>query len=107
MSIDRKQFYTELESEFKDPAHSTEVNILAKECLLYGEEWLSLQKDTQTKSRRELRKDLKTYIVSKLDLKDPNKAYFVPSFIWMWLAGQVISWIVRYIIRRNTDGQGD
>jgi hypothetical protein len=107
MAIDRKQFYTDLELEFKDPSHSTEVNILAKECLKYGEEWLSLQKDTESKTRRELRKDLKTHIVSQVDLQDQSKAYYIPSFIWMFIAGQVISWVVRYLIRKYTNGQGD
>jgi hypothetical protein len=103
MKIDKKDVYTAVESKFPDPTYSAEINNLTSHCLKLSDEWLSIEENITSKSRRELRKDLKQYIMTKTNLRDSSKSYFIPSFIWVFLAGQIISWIVRYIIEKYTN----
>jgi hypothetical protein len=100
MKIDKKQLYDEVESKFSNPNYSTETSLLASECMKYAEEWLLQAGDFPFKTKRELRKDLKKYIMDRVDLQDTKRAYFIPSFIWIFLAGQIISYLVKLIIER-------
>lgn len=106
MKIDRKALYEAVEEKFPDPAHATEANNLARDCIKLSEGWLEQTKNTGRLTKRELRKDLKAHIMESVDLQDYKKAYFVPSFIWIFIAGQIISFIVRWIIDNYTKGRG-
>lgn len=107
MNIDRKSLYEEVESNFPDTNYSESVNLLARDCMNAAEEWLAENsKGSGSKTKRELRKDLKAYIASKVNPRDSTQAYFIPSFIWVFIAGQVISFIVRWIVNRYTRGRG-
>jgi len=35
-----------------------------------------------------------------VNLRDKDRSYFVPTFVWMWLAEMVISYIVKIIIEK-------
>jgi|LakMenE07Oct09ns_1017277.scaffolds.fasta_scaffold00938_6 hypothetical protein len=107
MKIDKKQIYDEVESKFSNPNYSTETSLLASECMKHAEEWLQQAGDFPFKNKRELRKDLKKYIMDRVDLQDAKRSYFIPSFIWIFLAGQIISYIVRLIVERYTEGAQD
>jgi hypothetical protein len=50
--------------------------------------------DTQRKARRMMAH----YVKAKLKLQDRHKGYFVPSFIWQWIAGKVIAYVIKLII---------
>ena len=107
MKIDKKQIYEEVEAKFGNPNYSTETSLLASECMKISEEWLLQAGDFPFKNKRELRKDLKKYIMDRVDLQDTKRAYFIPSFIWIFLAGQIISYIVRLIVERYAVGAQD
>lgn len=103
MKINKKDVYSAVEGKFPDPSYTTEINSLCSHCLKLSEEWFSIEEDITSKSRRELRKDLKQYIMMNTNLRDSSTSFFIPSFIWVFLAGQIISFIVRYIIEKYTN----
>ena len=103
---DRAFLYAEIEAKFPDPNFSESVNLLSRDCMVVAEEWLDQVKDTGRKSKMELRKDLKAYIYEKIDLKDDTKPYHYASFVWVFIAQMVISFIVRWIIEKYTSGRG-
>ena len=99
MNIDKKRFYAALEEEFENPSFDIQVNTLATECIKLAAEWEKSYKGPIRKFRaRELRKDLKIYINDRIDLEDQKKPYYFPAFVWIFIATQVINWIVRWII---------
>lgn len=108
MKIDRSKLYSDVESKFPDTNYSESVNLLARDCMVAAEEWLDDNaKQSAKKSKRELRKDLKAHITSKVNPRDSTQAFFIPTFVWIFIAGQVINFIVRWIIARYTKGQGE
>ena len=38
------------------------------------------------------------YTLDNINLRDKNKSYFVPTFIWVWLAQKLIWYIIAMII---------
>jgi len=58
--------------------------------------WLT---DPEIDSKREARIAMKRYISANIDLRDDRKSWFIPSFIWIWIAKQVIMFIVTVIIK--------
>ncbi len=74
---------------------------LAEEIVDIAEEWAQNYTDyPEKKTKRELRRDLKAYIKERLDFKDENKSYFIPTFVWVFIAQQVISWLVKILIEK-------
>ena len=106
MKIDRETLYKDIEDKFPDPSFGESVNLLSRDCMVVAEEWLDQTKNTATKTKRELRKDLKAHISSKIDLKNDNKPYHHSSFVWIFIAQMLITFIVRWIIERYTFGRG-
>jgi hypothetical protein len=49
-------------------------------------------------TQRECRIEMKRYILNKIDLSDDKKSYFVPTFVWVFVARLVINYIVKLII---------
>lgn len=53
---------------------------------------------------RECRISMKRYIMSNVDFKDRSKAYnLIPSFVFRWVAGHLITFIVKIIIEYYWD----
>lgn len=107
MKIDRSKLYNEIEAQFPDTNYSESVNLLARDCMAAAQEWIDEHAaSSDSKTKRELRKDLKDYIASKVNPRDSTKAFFIPTFIWIFVANQIITFIVRWIIDRYTRGRG-
>ena len=49
-------------------------------------------------TQRECRIELRRYIASRINLSDHNKSWFVPDFVWIWVAKQVITFVIKKII---------
>jgi len=49
-------------------------------------------------TQRECRIELKRYIIKRLDLSDTNKSWFIPDIVWIWLAKEVITYLVKLLI---------
>jgi|TARA_R110000772_G_scaffold103023_1_gene203955 hypothetical protein len=76
---------------------------LGREVLEEAQGWFDLEpwKSGRTEhfdTKRECRIELKRHIMKKVDLNDMSRSYFVPSFVWTWIAHQVITYIVKLII---------
>lgn len=102
MKINRKECYDAMEKRFRDPWASTEKSSLLRECMNYAEEWYNDESNYSGKSTKEQSKDLKSYIMGRIDLNDSKRAYFIPSFIWIFIATQLIQWFIKWIIERNS-----
>ena len=67
----------------------------------FAQKWMDeapWESDPELDTPRELRISLRRYIKRNIDLQDHRRSYFVPSFVWVFLAQQLIGWIVRLII---------
>lgn len=74
---------------------------LAAHVVELGEEWAqNFTGYPEKMTRRELRKSLRKYIRENLDIEDDTKSYFIPSFVWAFLAQQLISWLVKILIEK-------
>ena len=99
---EKKSIYEAVEGRYSDPTYANEASILTREVIKISEEWLAQSKITPKTTRREARKDLKIYVMSKINLNDYKKSYFLPSFIRVFIATQIISYIIKMIIERHT-----
>ena len=99
---EKKSIYEAVEGRYSDPTYANEASILTREVIKISEEWLAQSKITPKTTRREARKDLKIYVMSQINLNDYKKSYFLPSFIWVFIATQIISYIIKMIIERHT-----
>lgn len=67
-------------------------NLFIDECVDLANEWRSGHASfVGSKSKRELRKELKSYILARSDLRSG-------SLLWSIVAKMVLSWIVEWII---------
>jgi hypothetical protein len=78
--------------------------------LQYAQEWLDLQAElgvredrgdsqrTLPNTQRQARKQMADYVKDKIDLSNKKSSFFVPSFVWKFLAGKVIAYVVKLII---------
>ena len=46
----------------------------------------------------EARVSMKLWIIDRGVLKDRDKAWFLPSFVWIWIAQKVVSYIVKLVL---------
>tara|TARA_R110001592_G_C12821349_1_gene718992 strand:- start:74 stop:397 length:324 start_codon:yes stop_codon:yes gene_type:complete len=102
--FNKEQILENVTDHFASRGYEDETYALADECIDLAEEWANnYDGDPSTKNKRQLRLELRKYIKSKIDLEDYKKAYFLPTFIWVWLAQQIIGWIVKFIIDQYTE----
>ena len=74
---------------------------LAAEVVDVAEEWAqNFDGYPEKMTRRELRRSLRRYIIERVDLEDDTKPYFIPSFVWVFLAQQLIAWLVKILIEK-------
>tara|TARA_R100000008_G_C3566175_1_gene159263 strand:+ start:442 stop:774 length:333 start_codon:yes stop_codon:yes gene_type:complete len=102
--INREEIVNSVEKEFIQSAHPDEAVDFADDVIKISEQWLQSKEYEQLKgNKRKRRIALKRYIRKNLDLNDSRKSWFIPSFVWIWIAQQVISYIVKIIIENYTD----
>ncbi len=93
--IERKVKGRRIYSSYQDQASS-----LADETITLCQEWIDTKqyagKDIDT--RDDCRRSMYTYTLDNINLRDKNKSYFVPTFIWVWLAQKLVWYIIAMII---------
>jgi len=99
---EKRKIYEAVEAEFNDPTYSDQASSLTRDVIAACESWLKDNKTGIPRSAREARKDMREFVYTKIDLNDYKRHYFLPSFIWLFIAGQVISFIVKWIIENHT-----
>ena len=104
IKIDKSYFMPKVKERFGKEgrhAHTDEAVDLADDVFMYSQQWFDSapwRDDSELDTKRELRIALRRYIKKNIDLGDHKKSYFLPTFIWVYIAQQVIGWIVKQII---------
>ena len=87
-------------------AHPDQSVDLADHTLYFAQKWFDEQpwlSNPELDTPRELRISLMRYIKRNIDLRDHRRSYFVPSFVWVFIAQQVIGWVVKWLIDNYFD----
>ena len=97
----KRKFYSDYQDQTSSLTDET-INI----CQQWIDDKVYSGKDILT--RRDCRTDMYAYALDNIDLRSRDKSYFVPTFIWMWLAQKLIWYIIgliieNYWIREDTD----
>lgn len=103
IKIDRSRFKKMAKERYGDGSRqhadgavdfSDDVITTAQE-YLDSNAWLD---DPEIDSKRAARIAMQRYVRNNLDLSDEKRSWFLPSFIWIFLARQVIMFIVMAIL---------
>mgnify|MGYP003142107140 CR=1 FL=1 len=103
IKINRDYFMPKIKERFggeRRAYHDQSVDF-ADDVLEMCQEWMDEEPwndDLELDTRREMRINLTRYIKKKVDFTDHTKSYFLPTFVWVYLAQAVIGWIVKQII---------
>ena len=109
VQIDRDDLLPKILSQYGQRSrgkYKSGIKELSSEVIDVAQEWCDLSGNSieevikDTRSIRDLRIELKTYVKLRVNLRDKDRSYFVPTFVWMWLAEMVISYIVKMIIEK-------
>lgn len=106
IQIDKSFFLPKIKSrstDIKFQQYEDNCVDLGSETLDLAQTWFDLEpwvagRAEDYDTQRECRIALKRHIMSKISLKDVDKSWFVPDFIWMWVAQKLISYVVKLII---------
>ena len=99
--FDKENILKNTEYRFESKGRTKEIKLLADEVIDLAEEWAANYTGyPEKKTKRELRRELKSYIKDRVNLRDKDKSYFVPTFVWVFIAQQVISWLVKILIEK-------
>jgi hypothetical protein len=103
IQINKAKIKEQVKLKFGHPARAYGANALdfADEVIENAQEYMDSNHwltDPKIDSKREARLAMKQYISAHIDIRDAKKSWFVPTFIWIWIAKQVIMFIVMMII---------
>jgi hypothetical protein len=103
ITIDSSLFLPKIDNyTARRQSHGSQQREVSRLALQYAQEWLDDLADNSSSERpqtqRQARRAMANHIKSRMDLKDRNRSYFVPAFVWQWLAGKVIAYVVKLII---------
>ena len=104
IQIDRSLFLPQIKNYAKRKGFSkwlTNANDLADETVSAMQDWFDWEPWKQGDgfdSQIDYRLKAKQYVKDKINIHDKNKSYFVPTFVWIWLAERVISYVIKLII---------
>tara|TARA_R110000824_G_scaffold397870_1_gene601146 strand:+ start:273 stop:638 length:366 start_codon:yes stop_codon:yes gene_type:complete len=104
IKLNRNFFMDDIKAKFGREGrntHGDQAVDLSDDVFSVAQRWFDEEpwkSDPELDTKRELRISLRRYIKSNIDLSDHKKSYFLPTFIWVYIAQQVIGWIVKKII---------
>ena len=104
LQIDRSIILPKIERKVKGKrifsSYQKETSSLADETITICQEWIDTKqyagKDIDT--RDDCRMEMYIHVLDNINLRDRKKSYFVPTFIWVWLAQKLIWYIISKII---------
>ena len=104
IKLNKDKLMERVEEKYNDSHHDDETYALADEAVDLAGEWLKENEDRiPDMTRRKIRMEMRKYIKERVDFQNTEKAYFVPTFIWVWAAQQIITWLVKIIIENYLD----
>ena len=104
LQIDRSIILPKIERKVKGrriySSYQDQVSSLADETITLCQEWIDTKQYTvkEIDTRDGCRRSMYNYTLDNINLRDKNKSYFVPTFIWVWLAQKLIWYIIAMII---------
>ena len=107
ITIDTSLFLPKIDNyTARRQASQPQQRTVSRLALQYAQEWLDIQADlVQTKeskhapqTQRQARRSMADHIKSRIDLADTKTSFFVPAFVWKFLASKVIAYVVKLII---------
>lgn len=102
MKLDKVKLLGEAKEYYGRGGVSDQSYDFSSGCVDLGQEWLDTYKSDygalMRKSPSEMRKELRGYVKKRVNYKKYNTYSFLPTFVWVWLAQTIISWIVKKII---------
>ena len=96
MILDKEEILGASRTHFGDGSYGKQSYGFSEECVDLAQEWLDYHYLSRL-SAGDTRKELRRYIRKKVNYKAHN-ATFVPTFVWVWLAQTIISWITKKIV---------
>ena len=114
LQIDRSLFLPQIKERTRKRRfysdHQEQTNSLVDETINVCQDWIDNEeysgKNISTIS--ECRKEMYAHALNNLELRNGEKSYFIPTFIWTWLAQKLIWFVINlilehYWIREDTD----
>ena len=105
IQIDKSLFLPKLNTfagkhkpKFKENSLSLGEEVLDSAQHFFDDEPWKGQPRNYWETQRDCRLEMKRYIMQKIDIESRDKSYFVPTFVWVWLAKLVINYIIKLII---------
>ena len=104
LQIDRSIILPKIERKVKGrriySSYQDQVSSLADETITLCQEWIDTKQyaGIEIDTRDGCRRSMYNYTLDNINLRDKNKSYFVPTFIWVWLAQKLIWYIIAMII---------
>lgn len=104
LQIDRSIILPKMERKIKGKriysSYQKETSSLADETITVCQEWIDTKqyagKDIDTKD--DCRMEMYIHALDNINIRDKKKSYFVPTFIWVWLAQKIIWYVIEMII---------
>ena len=111
IQIDRDIFLPEIKrfAANNRPAYQDQAVDLGHDVVDMAQAWFDLKpwefgRPQDYDTMRECRISMKRYIMTNVDFKDNSKGYnLIPSFVFKWVAGYLITFIVKIIIEYYWD----
>ena len=115
ITLDKDIFLPQIKlyAENNKPAYQDQCVDLSYDVLDMAQSWFDLEPWTLGRPQdydtmRECRISMKRYIVTNVDFKDRRKSYnLIPGFVFQWIAGYLITFIVKIIIEHYWDELSD
>lgn len=107
ITIDSSLFLPKIDNyTARRQSYGSQQREVSRVALQFAQEWLDIEADrmqsTESKhalqTQRQARRAMADFIKQNMDLKNRSRSYFVPAFVWQWLAGKVIAYVVKLII---------
>jgi len=101
MKLDKKKILEGAEEYFGSKNYGDGGYGLAEECVDLAQSWVDTHSDDfgalMRKSPKDIKKELRKYIRPRVSYSKHN-ATFIPTFIWIWIAQAVVSWVIGLIL---------
>ena len=104
IQIDRSLFLPQIEKRTSKrglySSYRKETSSLTDETITFCQDWLDSEKyvGKEIRNKSDCCKEMYIHVVENVDLRDKGKSYFVPTFIWVWLAQKLIWYIIQLIV---------
>tara|TARA_R110000796_G_scaffold115175_1_gene227072 strand:+ start:101 stop:484 length:384 start_codon:yes stop_codon:yes gene_type:complete len=101
IQIDSSLFLPQVKSKFSRRKQIKNIESLSDEIIIQAQHYFDDAvwiKDETIKNKKDTRVSMTAYVLGRVDLNDRKKSFFVPTFVWAWIAQQVIGYLVKIIV---------